>query len=235
MKRLLMILGTMCLGLTLSAQPGTVGTREANDQSGRLLTMEETILARELSPKNLYCTWLNESSILMHKDGKWQEWDMNEDSYSDYLPYLTLPHAYTEGQNLMVRTKDGKVLTVAESENENITYGQFTSRNEFGINEGFFWSPDSTRLAFYRKDETAVSRFPLLDITTRTGSLKEIRYPMAGMDSEKVGLGIYDMKNGKTVFLKVEDFGDDRYLTNITWSPDGEAFMSRYLTEARST
>ena len=233
MKRLLMILGTMCLGLTLSAQPGTVGTREANDQSGRLLTMEETILARELSPKNLYCTWLTESSILMHKDGKWQEWDMNEDSYSDYLPYLTLPHAYTEGQNLMVRTKDGKVLTVAESETENITYGQFTSRNEFGINEGFFWSPDSTRLAFYRKDETAVSRFPLLDITTRTGSLKEIRYPMAGMDSEKVGLGIYDMKNGKTVFLKVEDFGDDRYLTNITWSPDGEGVYVQVLDRSQ--
>ena len=66
MKKISLILGTLCLGLTLSAQPGTVGTRPANDPSGKLLTMEETILARELAPQNLYCSWLNENEILMH-------------------------------------------------------------------------------------------------------------------------------------------------------------------------
>ena len=103
MRKSIIILGMMCLGLTLSAQPGTVGTRPANDPSGKLLTMEETILARELAPQNLYCSWLNENEILMHKEGKWQSWTIKEERYSEYLPYLTLPHAYTEGQNLLVR------------------------------------------------------------------------------------------------------------------------------------
>ena len=85
MRKSIIILGMMCLGLTLSAQPGTVGTRPANDPSGKLLTMEETILARELAPQNLHCSWLNENEILMHKEGKWQSWKIKEDRYSESL------------------------------------------------------------------------------------------------------------------------------------------------------
>ena len=113
--------------------------------------------------------------------------------------------AYTKGQSLWLRDLDGNDKPIAESENSDITYGQFVSRNEFGIDGGIFWSPDSTKVAFYRKDESKVTSFPLLDITTRTGSLVEIKYPMAGMDSENVGLGIYDIASGKTVYVKVED------------------------------
>ena len=124
--------------------------------------------------------------------------------------------------------RDSVAVPVAVSEDSNISYGQAVSRNEFGISGGIFMSPDSSKVAFYKKDESLVSSFPLLDITTRTGSLKEIKYPMAGMDSERIWLGIYDLTDKNTVYLDVNDFGDDRYLTNIAWSPDG----SRILVQA---
>ena len=102
-----------------------------------------------------------------------------------------------------------------------------------GIDGGIFWSPDSTKIAFYRKDESKVTSFPLLDITTRTGSLKEIKYPMAGMDSENVGLGIYDIASGKTVYVKADEFGYDQYLTNITWSPDASKIYIQVLDRSQ--
>ena len=126
----------------------------------------------------------------------------------------------TKDRSLYLVYADGTEKLIAQSENKNITYGEFVSRNEFGISDGIFWSPDSTKVAFYRKDESAVTSFPLLDITTRTGSLKEIKYPMAGMDSENVQLGIYDVASGKTIYVQADDFGHDRYLTNISWAPD---------------
>lgn len=222
MKRTALILGILCLGLSLSAQtlPGEMAVRKANDASGKVLTMEETILSRELSPKNLYCRWSGNDEIMMHKDGKWQVWNINEDTYRDYKPSQSLPEAFTEGQSLYLRCKDGSQKVIAESENSQITYGQFVSRNEFGIDGGIFWSPDSSKVAFYRKDESRVTTFPLLDITTRTGSLMEIKYPMAGMDSENVQLGVYDLADGSVVYIKAEDYGYDRYLTNISWSSD---------------
>ena len=155
----------------------------------------------------------------MHKEGKWQTWDIYSDTYCDYKPAQKFPEAYLKGQSLWLKNSDGSETVVAESENSQITYGDFVSRNEFGIEDGIFWSPDSTKIAFYRKDESKVTGFPLLDITTRTGSLKEIKYPMAGMDSENVQLGIYDLAQGTTIYVKAEEYGYDRYLTNISWSP----------------
>ena len=221
MKKISLILSTLCLGLALSAQPGIISTRPANSQDGKTLTMEETILSRELSPANIWASWENSENILMHKDGKWQRYSINTDSYGDFTG-LRRPsvEALTKDKSLYLVYADGTEKLIAQSENKNITYGEFVSRNEFGISDGVFWSPDSTKVAFYRKDESAVTSFPLLDITTRTGSLKEIKYPMAGMDSENVQLGIYDIASGKTIYVQADDFGHDRYLTNISWSPD---------------
>ena len=206
MKRIIFILSILCLGMSMSAQSGIVKTRKANDSSGKMLTMEETILSRELSPRRTGPQWKVE-----------QTW----------------PVAYTEGQSLYIKAEDGTVTAVAESENDQITYGQFVSRNEFGISDGIFWSPDKSRLAFYRKDESRVTTFPLLDITTRTGTLREIKYPMAGMDSENVQLGIYDLASGKTLYIKAEEFGYDRYLTNISWTPDASGVIVQILDRSQ--
>ena len=234
MKKISLILGTLCLGLTLSAQPGIVSTRPANDQAGKVLTMEETILSRELSPMNIYATWENEGTLMMQKDGKWQAYDIATGKSSDF--------SGRKGRQMQAITKDGSLYLIyangterliAERENDQITYGEYVSRNEFGIDGGTFWAPNNRKVAFYRKDESKVTSFPLLDITTRTGSLKEIKYPMAGMDSENVQLGIFDVVTGETVYAAVDDFGYDRYLTNITWSPDGDMIYIQVLDRSQ--
>lgn len=128
--------------------------------------------------------------------------------------------AYTVGRSLWYIDQRKHSYLIAESENPDITYGQTVSRNEFGIDGGIFWSPDGRSIAFYRKDESLVTDFPLLDITTRTGSLKNIKYPMNGMTSENVKVGVYNLAENTTVYLQADDFGYDQYLTNVTWSPD---------------
>ncbi len=234
MKRISLILGTLCLGLALSAQSGIVNTRQANDPSGKILTMEETILSRELSPENLWTTWKSPSEIVMMKDGKVQVYDIIKDTYSDYKQQKPSFTAVTEGKSLYLEVKGGNRTPIMESENEQVTYGQFVSRNEFGIQDGIFWAPDSTKVAFYRKDESRVTTFPLLDITTRTGTLKEIKYPMAGMDSENVRLGIYHNEpGGSVVYADVNDFGYDQYLTNISWSPDASKIFIQVLDRSQ--
>ena len=66
---------------------------------------------------------------------------------------------------------NGNEFAVTADRAPGIVNGQVVSRNEFGINGGIFWSPDGKQLAFYRKDESQVGTFPLLDINSRTGSL----------------------------------------------------------------
>ena len=153
MKKNLSVIIMLCAGITLSAQ-NIISTRNANDPNGKILTMEETILSRELTPRWAFHKWEGADSQIFPKE-------------------------HLEGKSLYVVKAEGDTVAVAVSENIQITYGQTVSRNEFGIDGGIFWSPDKSKLAFYRKDESLVTSFPLLDITTRTGSLMEIKYPMA--------------------------------------------------------
>ncbi len=120
-----------------------------------------------------------------------------------------------------------------ESEHPGIVYGKTVSRNEFGITSGVIPSPDGRRLAVYRKDESEVGLFPLFDISTRTGSSKEIRYPMAGMKSEKLSLCICDTEGHILSELKISDFDEERYLTGVSWSPEGKYVFVQVLDRAQ--
>ena len=207
MKKILSAIIIFCAGITLSAQ-NIISTREANSPDGKILTMEEAMLSRSLSPE-----WPRH---------RWEGNDTPE-----------FPKEILEGQSLYIAKAAGDTVAVAVSESSQITYGQTVSRNEFGIDGGIFWSPDKSKLAFYRKDESKVTTFPLLDITTRTGSLREIKYPMAGMESENVQLGIYELASGSLVYADVQEFGYDQYLTNISWSPDASRIFIQVLDRSQ--
>ena len=137
--------------------------------------------------------------------------------------------AFTVGDDLFVSdSKDTKRIN-PDTENpkaacgdnmiHNIVYGQSVHRNEFGIMKGTFSSPNGSMLAFYRMDQSMVTDYPQVNTTSRTATLEPDKYPMAGMVSHKVSIGIYNTSSGKTVYLKTAD-PTDRYFTNISWSPD---------------
>ena len=127
--------------------------------------------------------------------------------------------AYVENNQLFVVDGDGQKHQLSNDGSREIVYGQSVHRNEFGINKGTFWSPKGHRLAFYRMDQSMVTDYPQVDIFPRSASYEPDKYPMAGMTSHQVTVGIYDLKTDKTIYLQAGD-PTDRYFTNIAWSPD---------------
>ena len=129
--------------------------------------------------------------------------------------------AYVKDNQLYVRTAGDEERQLTTDGSRNIVYGQSVHRNEFGIREGLFWSPDGQRLAFYRMDQSMVTDYPQVDIFPREATYEPDKYPMAGETSHQVTVGIYDMNTHQTVYLNAGD-PTDRYFTNIAWSPDGQ-------------
>ena len=127
--------------------------------------------------------------------------------------------AYVEDNQLFVVDGEGKKHQLSTDGSREIVYGQSVHRNEFGINKGTFWSPKGNRLAFYRMDQSMVTDYPQVDIFPREATYEPDKYPMAGMTSHKVTVGVYDVKTDKTIYLQAGD-PTDRYFTNIAWSPD---------------
>ena len=135
--------------------------------------------------------------------------------------------AYVKGHQLYVADAKGTEHQLTTDGSREIVYGQSVHRNEFGIQKGTFWSPDGMRLAFYRMDQSMVADYPQVDIFPREATYEPDKYPMAGMTSHEVTIGVYDLNIDKTVYLKAGD-PKDRYFTNIAWSTDAKTI---YLFE----
>ena len=129
--------------------------------------------------------------------------------------------------NLFLLSSDGSSSQLTTDGSPTLVYGQSVHQNEFGISGGLFWSPDGSRLAFYRMDQSMVSAYPLVHTNVRKATEEKLYYPMAGMPSHHVTLGIYDVASGKTTYLKTGE-PKEKYLTNISWAPDSKTI---YIAE----
>ena len=155
--------------------------------------------------------------------------------------------AILKDNNLYVRLK-GKSWTLSTDGSRDIVYGQSVHRDEFGIYKGTFFSPDGSKLAFYRMDQSMVTDYPQVvipelgfDNTEKSSCIATFapdKYPMAGETSHKVTVGVFDSATGKIVYLKAGD-PTDRYFTNVSWSPDGRTIymfeLNRNQNDCRLT
>ncbi|AXG74507.1 S9 family peptidase [Flavobacterium arcticum] len=123
--------------------------------------------------------------------------------------------------NIVITAANGKNTVVTNDVAGIVNGSDYTHRQEFGIDRGMWWSPNSDKLLYYRKDETMVGNYPLVDFGARTASEKDVKYPMAGLKSEEVTLVVYDIASAKKITLKT-DGPKEQFLTTITWSPDGK-------------
>ena len=127
-----------------------------------------------------------------------------------------------------VELKEGSLYVdgtlVERGDGYNIVLGESVHRNEFGINGGLFWSPKASKLAFYRMDQSMVLDYPIVNTKARQAEVRNIKYPMAGMKSHEVTVGVWDAAAKKLVYLNTARdttvHEREMYLTNIAWSPD---------------
>jgi dipeptidyl-peptidase-4 len=188
--------------------------------------------------------WIDSTTILISETGKYYSYNINtksgkliqefpETAENQTFDDAKINVAFTEANNLYFFNKNKEKITVTNNSDKNIVSGQTISRNEFGINGGIFWSPQSTYLAFYQKDETNVADYPLLNINETPGKLVNIKYPMIGQKSEKPSVGIYNLATQKTVFILPRGNTED-YVTNLAFSPDEKYILIAELNRGQN-
>lgn len=142
--------------------------------------------------------------------------------------------SFNLGETIYIMDGSGQQRMVTADTAVGVVNGRSVHQNEFGIDGGIFWSPKGDRLAFYRMDESMVGEYPLLDISTRKATTRPFRYPMAGMASHHVTVGVYAVQgDGKVVWLQTG--GDpEHYLTNVTFTPDGKEVVIAELNREQN-
>ena len=111
---------------------------------------------------------------------------------------------------------------------------------EFGLRDGFAWSPDGTYIAFFKLDESDTREFAMTDYTTRYPEYKRFRYPKAGEVNSEIKIGVVTMsavdttQRGQPQAISYFDTGTwdpgltkqqeatdpDEYLARMGWTPE---------------
>ena len=89
---------------------------------------------------------------------------------------------------------------------------------EFGLRDGFQWSPDGQHIAFYKLDESDTRDFAMTNFRTRYPEYDRFRYPKAGEVNSEIKVGVIDMS-------AVDPSADGqpeaiRYFETETWDPE---------------
>ncbi|WP_010253351.1 S9 family peptidase [Myroides injenensis] len=186
-------------------------------------------------PSNL--SWINDNEIAFtatDKEGKFKynvRLDLKDKKIKNSFKYNSVASeetisrnnnyiAWLKDNNIVITSHKGEDIVVTDDSTIDIENGNSsTHRNEFGINKGMWWNPKQDQLLYYRRDQSTVSDYPLVQWGTRVAETKDIKYPMAGMPNERVSLVIYDVLTKEKITL---DTGvEDQFLTMVTWDPSG--------------
>ncbi len=210
MKNVFLIIAIAMMSLGTSAQELKQFTLEDLNYGGKNY--------RQMTPKRLRLWWDGNTLV-------------DADKQPDAKRKYSYPEVFSKDHNIFVqRTEDSEPVQVTKDGTRQVVYGEAVHRNEFGIMEGIFMSPDKKQYAFYRMDQSMVTDYPQVNTFTRSAEPDPDAYPMAGMTSHKVSIGILSVDADgaeKAVYLKTGD-PTDRYFTNIAWSPDSRLI---YLQE----
>src|SRR5436305_1567545 len=95
-----------------------------------------------------------------------------------------------------------------------------------GHKRGYWWSPDSARIAFLSLDEEPVHEFPVVDHIPRRQVLEDTPYPLAGDPNPLARLGVVGAEGGDTLWVDTATYEPtDLLIVRVAWSPDSRSVV----------
>jgi dipeptidyl-peptidase-4 len=134
-------------------------------------------------------------------------------------------------------------LNLASGEKKQLTQGgseeilkgklDWVYPEEFSSRTAYWWSPDSTRIAYFEMDERPVTKYAIYDMSSDMGSIEFTRFPQAGEPNPIVRVGVIPVSGGETQWM---DTGADSnvYLARVNWLPNAKQISIERLNRAQT-
>jgi dipeptidyl-peptidase-4 len=128
---------------------------------------------------------------------------------------------YVRANNIYVeRLDDGRVTQLTTDGSENIINGtaDWVYEEEFGVRDGFRFSPDGKSIVYWQFDQSGVGIFSLINNTDALYPvITKIPYPKAGTTNSAARVGVISADGGPTTWIKTEGDPRNTYLARIGW------------------
>ncbi|NBC19250.1 MAG: S9 family peptidase, partial [Bacteroidetes bacterium] len=114
-----------------------------------------------------------------------------------------------------LETMEETALTTTGSEGGIINgTSDWVYEEEFGLRDGWAWSPDGEHIAFVQLDETETRSFQMADLRGHYPEITEFRYPKAGEQNSEIRVGVVPVES---------DDRTPRFFDTGTWNAGGDS------------
>jgi len=147
--------------------------------------------------------------------------------------------AYVRENNLYVESlADGRIAGLTSDGSRTTINGTFdwVYEEELSLRDGFRWSPDGRRIAYWQLDASGVRDFLLINDTDSLYSFTiPVQYPKAGTTNSAGRVGVVSAAGGKTVWLQVPGDPRNNYIARMDWAAGSNEVVLQHLNRLQNT
>jgi dipeptidyl-peptidase 4 len=146
--------------------------------------------------------------------------------------------AYVRQHNIYVEDlASHRITRLTEDGSRTTINGTFdwVYEEELGMRDGFRWSPDGTRIAYWQLDATGVRDFLLINDTDSLYSFTiPVQYPKAGTANSAARVGVVRADGGPTVWMKVDGDPRNNYIARMQWAGNSNEVAIQQLNRKQN-
>ncbi|MGK0371279.1 MAG: dipeptidyl-peptidase-4 [Glaciecola sp.] len=147
--------------------------------------------------------------------------------------------AYVLNNNIYTQDLTSRDITALTSDaSDSIINGLFdwAYEEEFAIQDGFRWSPDSQRIAYWQFDTHAAKDFFIINNTdTLYPEITAIPYPKVGEENSAARIGIVSVATAKTTWITLPGIAKDMYVPRMDWADSSEQILIQQMNRKQDT
>ncbi|WP_113907822.1 S9 family peptidase [Aliidiomarina celeris] len=148
--------------------------------------------------------------------------------------------AYVMQNNIYVESLTNNSITqLTHDGGENLINGTFdwVNEEEFGLRDGFRWSPNGEFIAYWQVDTSGVKRFTMIDNTSELyPTTTSFPYPKVGETNSALRVGVLPVTEGaETTWVKLEGDPRQHYIVRMEWAGNSDKLMLQHMNRAQNT